>query len=324
VQADSFSLASATSSGIWDSEESYLINDVVTYLGKEYKAKTNNSNKVPDANASDWEDITTIPFVVYTSDTNITKNGEVVTIPKGVYIQDGFIQKASINTANIQDAAITNAKINDLDASKINAGFISADRIESGSIDAKIANIGWAKIEDVSITNADINDLSAEKINAGTLSSDRLSVDGATIDTDGTGQLIIKDLGVSTIKIADQAVTIPVSSYSSSEINPRGTTTIQQVTIDSSGASIFINFTCICRSTAVFGLSFTDLKLYRDATEIQDFGQMAKMEYGNAMPLSVAITDTPTAGEHTYYIKATSYTSVRFKSRSMTALEVKK
>jgi hypothetical protein len=64
--------------------------------------------------------------------------------------------------------------------------------------------------------------------------------------------------------------------------------------------------------------------LFRGTDEIQDFGQMAKMEYGNAMPLSVAITDTPEAGTHTYYIKVSSYYEVNYKARSMTALEVKK
>ena len=329
VQADSFSLASATSSGIWDSEESYLIIDVVTYLGKEYKAKTNNSNKVPDANASDWEDITTIPFVVYTSNTNVTKNGEVVTIPKGVYIQDAFIQTASINTANIQNAAITNAKINDLDASKITAGFISADRIESGSIDAKIANIGWAKIEDVSITNADINDLSAEKINAGTLSSDRLSVDGATIDTDGTGQLIIKDLGVSTIKIANQAVTIPSNAFTAADILiGTAETTLQQVTFTSTGAPVNITFSAKVRSLNIgFGNSATNtLYVYRGTTLLFTYEDVVDMDYNQTATVGFSVKDDPAAGNVTYYIKSKSSSNNghRYSLRSLSTLEVKK
>lgn len=266
------------------------------------------------------------PFVVYTTNTNVTKDGEVITIPAGTYISDAFIQDAAINTAKIQDAAITNAKIDSLNADKITAGFISADRIESGSIDAKIANIGWAKITDVSIENADITSISADKITAGTIDADRLSIDGVTLDTNVSGQLIINDSGVNTTQIASNAVTIPVSSYTSGTLTPSGGSeaTIQQVTITSTGEPIFINFTCICTSTAVFGQSSTNLKLYRGTTEVQDFGQMAKMEYGNALPLAISITDTPTAGTHTYYIKSSTFISVNYKSRSMTALEVKR
>jgi predicted nucleic acid-binding Zn-ribbon protein len=76
------------------------------------------------------------PFVVYTTNTNVTKDGETYTIPAGAYIQDAFIQNAAIDSAQIRDAAITSAKIE-------NAAITSA-KIEDAAINS-------AKIEDLSV-----------------------------------------------------------------------------------------------------------------------------------------------------------------------------
>lgn len=332
VSADQFSITSSSVGEVWDSETSYSTGDTVYYLGVQYEAIRQNSNKIPDANTEDWENTTSYPFTVYTADTVIEKGGQDITIPKGVYIQDAFIQAASINTANIQDAAITNAKINDLNASKINAGFISADRIESGSIDAKIANIGWAKITDVSIVDADISNLTAEKITAGTLSSDRLSIDNATIDTNGNGQLIIKDLGVSTIKIADQAVTIPSSTYSSGDVSIAQTTgafntTVQTVVYTSTGAPVQLNFVCGLDISVSFSGSVTvTFALYRGNTLIQEFvGSSGASDFETSVAIAY-IDNNDTAGERTYTIKArrTGGEGAIASKRSLTALEVKK
>jgi hypothetical protein len=326
VAADQFSLIGSSDGEAWNSSTNYTTGDIVVYLGRTYEAKRNNSNKVPDANTEDWYDVTSTPFAVFTTDTDVVKNGETINIPKGVYIQDAFIQKAAINEAAIQDAAISTAKINDaaITTAKINDAAITSAKIGNAQItNAKIkdAAINSAKIEDAAITSAKINNaaITSAKINNAAITT-------AKIDNAAITSAKINNLAVDTIKIADQAVTIPVSSYTAGEITPANgfVNTLQQITIVSTGAPIFINFTCICTSTAVFGQSSTNLKLFRGNDEIQDFGQMAKMEYGNAMPLSVAITDTPQAGTHTYYIKVSSFQSVKYKARSMTALEVKK
>jgi uncharacterized coiled-coil protein SlyX len=326
VAADQFSLIGSSDGEAWNSSTDYLTGDIVVYLGRTYEAKRNNSNKRPDANTEDWEDTTSIPFAVFTTDTDVVKNGETINIPKGVYIQDAFIQKAAINEAAIQDVAITTAKINDaaITTAKVNDAAITSAKIGDAQItNAKIkdAAINSAKIEDAAITSAKINNaaITSAKINNAAITT-------AKIDNAAITSAKINNLAVDTIKIANQAVTIPVSSYTAGEVTPAMgfVNTLQQVAIVSTGAPIFINFTCICTSTAVFGQSSTNLKLFRGNDEIQDFGQMAKMEFGNAMPLSVAITDTPQAGTHTYYIKVSSFQSVKYKARSMTALEVKK
>jgi len=71
------------------------------------------------------------PFIIYTADQTVTKGGEDYTIPKGVYIQDAFIQNGSITTANIQDATITTAKIDDL---TVTTGKIANLAVTEGKI----------------------------------------------------------------------------------------------------------------------------------------------------------------------------------------------
>ena len=73
--------------------------------------------------SSDTGIATDFPFKVVTS--NSTING--ATVPKGVYIDDGFIHNAQITNALIQDLAVTTAKINDLSATKITSGNIQID-----------------------------------------------------------------------------------------------------------------------------------------------------------------------------------------------------
>ena len=45
--------------GTWDSSLSYVIDEHVQYSGSIYKALTNNSNKQPDTNPSDWRELST-------------------------------------------------------------------------------------------------------------------------------------------------------------------------------------------------------------------------------------------------------------------------
>jgi predicted phage tail protein len=129
------------------------------------------------------------PFFVLTAPQVI--NG--VTVPAGSYIKSAFIANATIGTAQIQDAAISDAKIANLDASKINAGYLAAARIQAGSLDAKIANI------------------SAAVITSGTIGTARIA--DAAITSAKIG-----DLQVNTLKIADNAVTVPVMAYSPSQV----------------------------------------------------------------------------------------------------------
>jgi predicted phage tail protein len=64
-----------------------------------------------------------------------------------------------INDAVIGTGRITNAMIQSLEAGKINAGFMSAERIDTGSFNAKVANIGQAYIKRAHIIDAQVDTL---------------------------------------------------------------------------------------------------------------------------------------------------------------------
>lgn len=87
--------------------------------------------------------------------------------------------------------------------------YIDSAAIQNGSIvNAKIGN--------ATIDDAKISSLSAAKITTGQLDAARITVDGVSLDTSfdgsiGRNRLIIKDLGVTTLKIGGNAVTIPVT-----------------------------------------------------------------------------------------------------------------
>jgi predicted nucleic acid-binding Zn-ribbon protein len=98
------------------------------------------------------------PFVVYTTEQTIVKDGVSVTVPAGVYIGDAFIQSAAIGGTKIADGAIT--------ADKITAGTITADKIVIDGITLDSDESGNLIVKDGGISNA--------KVLQGTLQADRL------------------------------------------------------------------------------------------------------------------------------------------------------
>jgi len=84
---------------------------------------------------SHWEQIEPAPFIVRTTDTTITNaDGKVVTVPRGVYIRDGFIQNGTITNAKIGDAAIDTAKIQDATITTAKVGALDAGRVVTGTL----------------------------------------------------------------------------------------------------------------------------------------------------------------------------------------------
>jgi hypothetical protein len=169
-----------------------------------------------------------VPFIVQTSAT--TLNG--VTVPAGVYMQDGFIKNGSIVNAKIGNAAIDNAKIANIDAGKITAGTINTSRL---NIDGSTLTSNNGVLQ--------VNALNANKITSGLINSSRINIDNVTLDTDGQGRLIIKNLGVDSLQIKGNAVTIPTSAFTSAQVNVgsgAGDVTVQSLTYTSSGAPALI------------------------------------------------------------------------------------
>lgn len=114
VSADQFSIVSPTDGELWVDTSDYLEDDIVYYLGKTYQALRDNSNKQPDTNPQDWEDVTSTPFVVYSTDTDVVRDGDTITIPAGTYIKDAFISNLS--------------------ASQIKTGTLEADRLKIDNV----------------------------------------------------------------------------------------------------------------------------------------------------------------------------------------------
>lgn len=166
-----------------------------------------------------------VPFAVQDSET--TLNG--VTVPAGVYMDTAFIKNGSITSAFIGNATIDDAKISDLSATKLTAG----------QIDASI------------ITVTDIN---ASLITVGLMQADRILLDGVSMDTELDGsirRLTIKDLGVETLKIAGNAVTIPTAMFAAGSVVRSAPSTsysawteLAQLPWTSTGAQTLVHFYC--------------------------------------------------------------------------------
>lgn len=83
-------------------------------------------------NGAAWEGFGPAPFIVRTTPTTITEGGEVIDVPAGVYIRDGFIQNGTITNAKIGTAAIDRAKIADATIVDAKIGYLDAGKIQTG------------------------------------------------------------------------------------------------------------------------------------------------------------------------------------------------
>lgn len=256
-----------------------------------------------------------VPFVVQTSST--TLGGE--TVPAGVYIDAAFIKNGSIQSAKIADAAIDNAKIANLNAGKINAGTISTSRL---NIDGSTLTSNNGVLQ--------VNALNANVITSGLINSNRINIDNVTLDTDGQGRLIIKNLGVDSLQIKGNAVTIPSSAYTASQINvgaSSGDVTVQTITYTSVGSPALIIASCQGAPSSGRGHSAT-LKIKRNGTTIVE-----QRQAGGTLTWAISATDFFTGtGTRTYTVTIdnlgsnpkSSATTTFVTLRSLAVIEVKK
>ena len=171
-----------------------------------------------------------VPFIVQSSATVI--NG--VTVPAGVYMTDAFIRNGSIINAKIANAAIDNAKISSLSADKLTAGTVNTSRL----------NIDSATMTADPVTGAlQVNEISANKVTSGTIATSLLDLDGSTITSDSSGTIKIKDLGVDTLQIKGNAVTIPSSVTTAASVNitsSQNEVIVQTLSFTSTGAPLLV------------------------------------------------------------------------------------
>ena len=108
------------------------------------------------------------------------------------------------------------------------------------------------------------------------------------------------------LKIDNNTITIPVSAFTAEELffTVNQETTIQSCAITATGAPIFITCSCNLRRQSADYAFFGFLRLYRDSVKIYDSGEIEhyNSETGVRGLLSFNATDTPLAGNYTYYL----------------------
>lgn len=136
---------------------------------------------------------------------------------------------------------------------------------------------------------------------------------------------MLDDLGVTTGKIADDAVTIPASAYTSGSVTlpAAGTETdLQSVTLTSTGAPILVivNLQFI-RGDSDDAITF---KVYRDSTVLATWAATASASLLGTM--AFVIEDTPGSGSVTYKVTGSEVgdSDGSAQQRAMYCLEVKK
>lgn len=253
----------------------------------------------------------TVPFVVQATAT--TLNG--VAVPAGVYMADAFIKNGAIVNAKIADAAIDNAKIANL----------SADKINAGKIDTSLLNIDGASLTSTVINGVAtlvVNELNANVLTSGVLNTSRINLDDATITSDGNGQIIIKDLGVDTLKIAGNAVTIPTGVYTTGTVS---NTTAQTVSFTCTGQPIFVAASWTQNGSGNAGTYGGTVEIKHNGSTIwtQSFtSQKNSRKVQKAVNISIL---SPAAGATTITLVCTNTDGqYEMSNRSLFSLETKK
>jgi hypothetical protein len=241
----------------------------------------------------------------------------------GALAVDGAkIAALAVTEAKIGALAVTAAKIDSLavTAAKIDTAAVTSAKIDSLAVtNAKIAllAVDTAQIAALAIEEAKIDALAVTNGKIGLLAVDTAQIAAAAIET-----AKIDDLAVETIKIKDNAVTIPVSSFVSSGTGTTGSfVTLVTATITSTGQPIAIIFAFHANNSG--GGFKIEAKLLRGTTEVV----AAKEVNGATIPTNAqwafVYRDSPTSGTHTYNVQIKhTLGSATISNRSMLLLEV--
>lgn len=167
----------------------------------------------------------------------------------GAYLVDG-----TITAAQIQGGTITGDRIaaNTITTEKITANSISGDQLQVNAVGAK--NIAAAAITAVKIGAGAIT---AEKIDAGAVTAVKIAAGAITADKISAGAIQVGDASITTLKLAGQAVTVPISAYTAavtstgSEVGVQDARMVinQQDLVGTSAINILVMFGCHCYST---------------------------------------------------------------------------
>jgi len=146
---------------------------------------------------------------------------------------------------------------------------------------------------------------------------------------------VIGDLAVDTLQLADQAVTIPSSSYTAAAVSIGTTATqVQELTLNSTGAPITLEFSSILELSTSRGSVAIKVTIIRDSSvTLIDAATVAKLSVtddGGVTTINasyISIIDAPSGGTHSYklyFTKDSSSHSSYASHNTITALETKK
>lgn len=170
------------------------------------------------------------------------------------------------------------------------------------------------------VTWVDGSDILAASITAGKLAANSIVA----------GDGVIGALAVDTLQIADQAVTIPTAAYTSGGTSVGGSfSTVQSITVNSTGAPILLTGSLSMASSLVSTLGAGAVRLTRGATVVSASytvprGFVSVTDYEVRGTVAFQLVDTPGAGTFTYNLQASCSVSAIVTARSLSALEVKK
>ena len=177
-----------------------LLNDFSSLAGvsDQYTLKLDVNGKIAgfglwnDGNTSDFQ-IVSDRFAIV----NQNNNGDIIT---------PFV----VSNGNV---VMDNAYIVNLTASNIAAGSITADQIQAGTITADEIEAGTITADEL-----DANSVTSDKIAANNVTAGKIVLDNATIVGDGNA-IKIANLGVNTLQIANNAVTVPEITFNLGKIS---------------------------------------------------------------------------------------------------------
>ena len=221
-----------------------------------------------------------------------------------------------------------------VDASGNKSAWVSAGSATASAIDTTgIFPITSTQITDGEVTTPKLaaSSVTAEKVGANEIISTSANIGMAVIK--GAN---IENLAVDTLQIKGNAVTIPVSAYTATEIyapNHNLTqvdgiwidlgTTLQSATIISTGAPIMITFGGVFYAGSdTYNGNFFTVRLYRGSFLLFELGGI-----GRTYPESFSFTlsDTATSGAVTYTMNGYgSYVDATAANRSIVLIETKK
>lgn len=227
----------------------------------------------------------------------------------------GKIAAAAISADQLAANAVTTDKIlagaiqtDKIAANSITGGLIAAAGVITSSAQIDDAIITNAKIVNGAITTAKIGDaeITEAKIVDAAITTAKIANAAITAAKIGDAQITTAKIGtaqISTLTIQGNAVTVPVSAFTSASIGNTANNTwqdIQTVTTTTSGQKVYIasSANALLGSTQVGDSTFPIVGIYRlvrGSTELMRSGEPA-MSY----------SESPTAGTYTYRLQCLS------------------